>query len=605
MLTYYKLLQIHAKTPSIILPTETCIFWSDKITENNDNYVLFQVYFIISGLYSYQSNGGTKANNCGTAFQGRIRRNFDEKNNVHTKQTKMEQWVHHKYNVAFEAVIMNAFLSDGLKEEIFGIIEKTQRSYFALKRFLHICRFKNTKIKIDTDLCLNPIDPQKAFTIVQNGCKYLFTVPDILNLTMAALMNAHEFFAEPRFPKNPYTNVKFTKTDLYNIYFRVVESRFITPPLFTECFLCHFELDNFLIDNETKLRNLSIKSYVMNSPHTILYSEVMFMIRTFFKGKQVTNRRTRIPRTRGNGTRIITSTTRISINIHPEFPREVLVDVMRPYLYLYLLYHDHIRGTEKMTIARTLLQREVQRFLKYNPNFGRKQINTSYQNNLLTTNSSLLLRNGPNLTPEELAELGTRLGPQNRVREPIWEFQPLSTQGGYLQRGSLAEGRDLQRGSLTEGTVRVLTSSFNDRHEIFTVQTADEMFNTKILLQKNNEISVIESESSDDDDDDSATEVYGIYDYGFGTSAASHSATMMLPPAVSASSGRNSPLRYEFSPNLVPSSANSSGVRLGPIVDSIPPFRNSEEEFMEDFRNNYSETNYIGLAILFTGTYGL
>ena len=106
MLTYYKLLQIHAKTPSIILPTETFTFWPnsssllcsssseatfgvrlalDKITENNDNYVFFQVYFIISGLYSFQKNGGTKANNCGTAFQGRIRRNFDENNNVQTK----------------------------------------------------------------------------------------------------------------------------------------------------------------------------------------------------------------------------------------------------------------------------------------------------------------------------------------------------------------------------------------------------------------------------------------------------------------------------------------------------------------------------------------
>ena len=31
----------------------------------------------------------------------------------------------------------------------------------------------------------------------------------------------------------------------------------------------------------------------------------------------------------------------------------------------------------------------------------------------------------------------------------------------------------------------------------------------------------------------------------------------------------------------------------------------SPELFEEDFRNNYSENNYIGLAILFTGTYDL
>jgi len=460
MLTYYKLLQIHAKTPSIILPTETFTFcsgvWTDKITENNDNQIVFQIYFIISGLYSFQKN--YSSNIFDSVFQGR------------TSQ-KMEQWVHHKYNVAFKAVIMNSFLSDHLKEEIFVIIEKTQRSYFALKRFLHICRLKNTKIKIDTDLCLNPIDPMKAFTIVQNGCKYLFTVPDILNLTMAALMNAQDFFAEPRFPKNPYTNVSFTKTDMYNIYFRVVESRLITPPLFTECFLCHFELDNFLIDNETKLRNLSIKNYVLNSPHTILYSEVMFMIRIFFRGNHNIVRRTRIPKTRGNGARIITSTVRISIDIHPDFPRDVLVDVMRPYLYLYLLFHDHIRGTEKKTIAKTILKNEVQRFMKFNPKFGRKQINTSYQNHG---------------NPFDLDS-------QNRV----------------------------------------LTSSFNDRHEIFTVQRADEMFTTKVILQKNDEISVIESESSDDD---SVTESVVF---------------------------QNSPVTSSNSSSLS-SSAATSGVRLGP-----------------------------------------
>jgi hypothetical protein len=360
-----------------------------------------------------------------------------------TQQTHMEKWVQHKYQVAFKATLMNVFLSDILKERIFTIIEKTQRAYFALKRFILICRFKTANLKIDTDLCLNPIDHGTSFTIIQNGGKYMFTVRDILNLTMTALTNSHDFFAEPRFPKNPYTNIRFTKTDMYNIYFRVVASRLITPPLLTECFLNHFELDNFLIDNEPKLRNHSIRNYVLNSPHTILYSEVMYMIRKIFKGKQVVERRTKIPNSRKYKT--VRSTVRVAIEVHPEFPRDVLVDVMRPYLYLYLLFHDHIHGTEKRAIAHVLLKREVRRFLKYNHGFGRKQINAAIHGNPFA------------------------VGSQNRV----------------------------------------LTSSFNDKHEIFTIQKADELFNTKVLLQKN--VGYDSSASSSSDDDDGIGAVGGGY----------------------------------------------------------------------------------------------
>jgi hypothetical protein len=58
MLTYYKLLQIYAGSPSIILPTDTYRYWGDseKPEPGNDNSVLFQIYFIIYGLFSFQRN---------------------------------------------------------------------------------------------------------------------------------------------------------------------------------------------------------------------------------------------------------------------------------------------------------------------------------------------------------------------------------------------------------------------------------------------------------------------------------------------------------------------------------------------------------------------
>ena len=353
---------------------------------------------------------------------------------------------------------------------------------------------------------LNPIDPKKSFTIIQNGGKYLFTVPDILNLTMTGLTNSHDFFAEPRFPRNPYTNIRFTKTDMYNIYFKVIETRFITPPLLIECFLNHFELDNFLIDNESKLRNISIKNYVMSSPHTMLYSEIMYMIRKYFKGRRVIERR--IKTTKSTKYKTVRSTIQIAIDVHADFPRNVLVDIMRPYLYLYLLIHDHIRGTEKNTIARMLFDHVVQRFLKYNHSFGRRQICASFEIN-----------------------------------------------GNPFSAGSQH---------------RVLKYCFNDKHEIFTVQQADEMFNSKILLQKNDELSVVTESTIDDgyDDDDQ--------DYVDENSAGE------VPE-------RSSDLSVqENRPNRPPSlwSADENSLVL------------SQHSFVTD-PPSYSENNHIGLAVIY------
>jgi len=445
MLTYYKLLQLHAKAPTIILPSESFTFWKDvqhnslrttsvvqgcelcSDPEDIHPSIMFHVYYIISGLFIFQQ----KENN--DAMGKRYKRTHK------AKTEQLERWVRHKYQVALTTITSNLFLSQDTKDAIVDIFHKTQRTYFALKKFIQIFRFKTAKTKIDTDLCLNPIDPshKNTFVVIQSGGKYLFTISDVLNLTMTALMNSHDFFAEPRFPKNPYTNVAFTKTDMYNIYFRVVETRFITPPLFTECFLNHFELENFLIDNEAKLRHISIRNYVMHSPHTILYAEIKYMIRSYFKGTRVVEYRTRVTRNH----RIVRRSVPIAIDIHPEFPRDVLVNVMRPYLYLFLLVQDHIQGTEKRTIARALLKLRAHQFLKFNHNFGRKI-----------------------LSPEPFG------GENPFVANPV---------------------------------PRSLVASFNDKHETFTVQQAEELFTTRVLMLRPEDdgITIVEGEPDDSDDD--------------------------------------------------------------------------------------------------------
>ena len=424
MLIYYKILQIHAKTDSIILPNysvensdtpvseasiaclghsnprlpglsttcgaliEACPSWSTEYKEgilvtnpqykrtidsefwnkiysekeiNKNSTVIFQIYFLISSLHTFEINEN----------------HLQKKPNTKSK-SKLEQWIHQKYAIVYNTIITNIFMSSENKAEIEEIFYKTQCTYLALKKILHIYRFKKAQIKINTDLCLNIIDltdknNKNVFIVVQNNAKYMFTTRDILNLTMTSLKTHHNFFSEPHKPRNPYTNIPFTTADLYNIYFHISHSLLITPPLLTECFLNNFDMERFLVNNETKLRDFSIKNYILNSPHTILYNEVMYMIRRYFKDTQTVEYSLKNPNSKRTK-QIVKRQINVQLEINKEFPREVLIDTMRPYLYLYLVSQTYIQGTEKKTIANKILKYTIRKFMRYNFKFGRKMI---------------------------------------------------------------------------------------------------------------------------------------------------------------------------------------------------------------------------------------
>jgi hypothetical protein len=64
--------------------------------------------------------------------------------------------------------------------------------------------------------------------------------------------------------------------------------------------------------------------------------------------------------------------TNIYLNINKYFPKPDLVRILQPYLYLYLLGEYHIYGSEKRRIAKILFRESVNKFVNYNPRFGKK-----------------------------------------------------------------------------------------------------------------------------------------------------------------------------------------------------------------------------------------
>jgi hypothetical protein len=112
--------------------------------------------------------------------------------------------------------------------------------------------------------------------------------------------------------------------------------------------LCEFEIDDFVLENEALIREIHIENYVKKSTTETLYDEVTLMIQILDRKK--------------------------ILCIDSEFPKTKLVDIMRPYLHLYLINEYSLIHSSKNNTAFDELKRKFKRFIMHNPSFGRKKI---------------------------------------------------------------------------------------------------------------------------------------------------------------------------------------------------------------------------------------
>ena len=265
--------------------------------------------------------------------------------------SKREYSIQNKF-IFFNNQINNIFLTEEQKEEFINIFCKIQKTYFALSKFAYVYKYKTTKVVVDFDLCLNPIDinNKNSICLLQEKNKYYFRINDLINIIDTALSNSPMFFSEPLISKNPYNNIPFNKSTLYNIYFNITSKTFIVSELIHKFFLSNFDLDNFEKDYEYLIREYSIQKYIKYSDINILYKSVLLMINTYNYNNYYNN----------------------MIFIHTSFPKKLLVDIMRPYLLLYYIYNYSL--IQKKSYSKDLLFKKLNELYQFNPNFGRKII---------------------------------------------------------------------------------------------------------------------------------------------------------------------------------------------------------------------------------------
>lgn len=249
--------------------------------------------------------------------------------------------------VFYKNVIDNVFLYEGVKDIFAAWFARMQRTYWGFTRLAILWKRRIPKIQIYTDLYMNELDigHLHTYSLMQRGNVYLFTLSNLVNLITTAITNSVHFRHAPLHVKNPYNNIEFSKSDLYNIYFRVLDTYIKVPFFLRRFFECDFNIYRFKMECEVELREKAIREYANTVDYREVFGDVEAMIR-----KYDTNRYIRI----SNG-----------------FDRKLVVKAFRPFLATYYLSLFSFDATQQ-TYCKLQLEREIPQFTYTNYLFGQR-----------------------------------------------------------------------------------------------------------------------------------------------------------------------------------------------------------------------------------------
>ena len=286
------------------------------------------------------------------------------------KNIDKKQLIKEKYKLLYDNIIDNIFIPIEKKKYLIAIFSRTQKFYFLLNRFAYkikIKRFYQRK-NIETDLFLNDLSlfkPEQIISLIENNVIYKFRITDLMRIIKSSIINSDEFYSVPNNIKNPYTNIKFSIANLYNIYYFIKNSSFIMPVLFHLFFFVNFDKKRLLSEYELIINEEIIKNFLKTSTRNIKcqYIHDMFL---YYRND-------------------------ISFKIDPSFPNSTLIKTFEPYLKHYI-YASYSYNLNKRRNNKVKLKAKLKHFSKYNRLFGKKYKikNSVYNNtNLLTIDKIL------------------------------------------------------------------------------------------------------------------------------------------------------------------------------------------------------------------------
>jgi hypothetical protein len=254
--------------------------------------------------------------------------------------------------IFLKETIENIFYTDEIREKFLDYFKKIQKTYNAFSRLAFLYKYKKAKIMIHTDLIMNEIEENEkyVFCLLQNNCKYLFKIHELIKIIENSVANSCNFFSNPISIKNPYTNIVLNKSTLYNIYFFMRTKTILHSEILYYFFKTNFHLYNFAIKYQHLLRNFSLKSYLTNSSQYVIVDNIECMIDNYNLSIHRREKQIIIDRT---------------------FPKDLLIGIMKPYLDLFLK-SQYSSLIWIRVLCKNLLKEKLIAFNKFNPLFGRK-----------------------------------------------------------------------------------------------------------------------------------------------------------------------------------------------------------------------------------------
>jgi len=274
-------------------------------------------------------------------------------NNILGSQIVCFSYCNRKFSI-IQYILNHSFLSPQQRDSFLDIFCAIEKIYLWLNRVAHSRKVKRANVAVDTDLYFNTLSTSKSnvFPLYQNNAIFYFTVSDLLNIIQCALCQEWEdnFMTKSRMPKNPYNKQALKKHDLYNLYYHMkYKMNSVIPLFFHLWFLDNFDLRKFISNNESILRKLCIRQFIKNVSNTnhMVAEDILDMIDEY---KHI-----------------------CKWDIDDTFPKTVLVDCFRPYLYIHYLIIYNVLECSVVDEYETMLENELTKCYEQNPLFGRRK----------------------------------------------------------------------------------------------------------------------------------------------------------------------------------------------------------------------------------------
>jgi hypothetical protein len=195
------------------------------------------------------------------------------------KHTAFFYCTHSEKLVKLKQFLSNTYVSENAKDEFLEKYARFQRTINGFKKLVRRWRLSRKYVVYPntTDLKgveLSEYKPHLVINLVENGTIYGFYILDLLKMWNIALKQRMYVIETPHSLRNPYTNLPFTKTNLYNIYFKAHFSGIKKPMTVEMCFQCRFSMPLLMATYGAQLREMAIVEY-SETEDISLYHELM------------------------------------------------------------------------------------------------------------------------------------------------------------------------------------------------------------------------------------------------------------------------------------------------------------------------------------------